>query len=115
MYQYSQGRFHTQGHKGIPAGLYEEEQGRKGFYGPVSHLLKPEASTRWTNINGPLKPHLFDLVEMKYDWGVWHRLVYNSDVAMYSCWNQKTENKKYFAHGLFRIPVTTNRSIGKLF
>lgn len=91
MYQYSQGRFHTQGHKGIPEGLYEEEQGRKGFYGPVSHLLKPEASTRWTNINGPLKPHLFDLVEMKNDWGVWHRLVYNSDVAMYSCWNQKTE------------------------
>ena len=90
MYQYGQGKHHTQGHKGIPAGLYEEEQGRKGFFGPVSHLLKSEPSTKWTNIQGPLRPHLFDLVEMKYDFGRWHRLVYNSDVAVYSCWNKKT-------------------------
>lgn len=91
MYQYSQGKSHTQGHKNIPAGCYEEEHGRKGFYGPVSHVLKPEAPTRWTNINGPLKPHLFDLVDMKFEYGVWHRLFYNSDVVMYSNWNKKTE------------------------
>lgn len=91
MYQYSQGKAHTQGHKGIPAGHFEEEQGRKGFFGPVSHLLKPEPSTRWTNINGPLKPHLFDLVEMKYELGQWHRLFFNSDVVIYSCWNQPTD------------------------
>lgn len=91
MYQYSQGKHNTQGHKAIPEGCYEEEQGRKGFFGPVSHLIKPEASTKWTNIEGPLKPHLYDLVEMKYQLGKWHRLFFNSDVAIYSCWNDVTD------------------------
>lgn len=90
MYQYSQGKAHSQGHKGIPAGHYEEEQGRKGFFGQVSHLIKPEASTKWTNIEGPLRPHLYDLVEMKYETGKWHRLFFNSDVAIYSNWNDVT-------------------------
>lgn len=94
MHQYSQGKNHTQGHKGIPEGLYEEEQGRKGFSGLVSHLLKSKPPTRWTNIDGPLRPHLFDLVEMKpetgFPEGKWHRLLYNDDVAIYSQWNDKT-------------------------
>jgi homogentisate 1,2-dioxygenase len=94
MHQYSQGKHNTQGHKAIPEGSYEEEQGRKGFFGPVSHLLKAEPSTKWTNIEGPLKPHLFDLVEMKYALGQWQRLFFNSDVAIYSCWNDVTALSK---------------------
>ena len=42
MHQYSQGKNTTQGHKGIPQGQFEEEQGRSGFFGPVSHLIKPQ-------------------------------------------------------------------------
>lgn len=91
MHQYSQGKNHTQGHKGIPDGLFEEEHGRKGFYGPVSHLLKDKAPTRWTNIEGPLKPHLYDLVPCQYENGRWHRLLFNNEVCLYSMWNQKTE------------------------
>lgn len=91
MYQYSQGKNHTQGHKAIPEGCYEEEQGRKGFFGPVSHLIKSDASTKWTNIQGPLRPHLFDLVPMKFEAGKWHRLFYNSDVCIYSSWNEATK------------------------
>ena len=64
MYQYKQGRHTTQGHKGIPEGHFEEEQGRDGFFGPVSHLIKPEPSTRWINIEGPLKPRMYDLVQL---------------------------------------------------
>lgn len=94
MYQYSQGKSHTQGHKAIPEGCYEEEQGRHGFFGPVSHLLKSEPSTKWTNIQGPLKPHLYDLVEMKYETGKFHRLLYNSDVTIYSNWNDVTDLKQ---------------------
>lgn len=90
MYQYSQGKHNTQGHKAIPEGCYEEEQGRKGFFGQVSHLIKPEASTKWTDIKGPLRPHLFDLVEMKYMSGKWQRLFFNSDIVIYSCWNDPT-------------------------
>jgi len=94
MHQYSQGKNHTQGHKGIPDGLYEEEQGRKGFFGPVSHLLKDKPPTRWTNIEGPLRPHLYDLVPCQYENAKWHRLLFNSDVVIYSQWNNKTDLAK---------------------
>ncbi len=93
MHQYSQGNNHTQGHKNIPAGQFEEEQGRKGFYGPVSHLLKPAAPTRWVNIDGPLRPHLFDLVPMQYEESNWKRLLFNNEVSIYSQQNKKTEIK----------------------
>lgn len=86
MHQYSQGRHNSQGHKGIPEGHYEEEQGRKGFSGQVSHLIKPEPSTRWTAIEGPLRPHLYDVVEMAKSHGQWTRLLYNSDVGIYNLW-----------------------------
>ncbi len=91
MHQYSQGKNHTQGHKGITEGLYEEEQGRKGFFGPVSHLLKDKQPTRWIDIEGPLKPHLYDLVPCAFELNKWHRLFYNSDVVLYSQWSEKTQ------------------------
>lgn len=94
MFQYSQGKNHTQGHKGIPTGQFEEEQGRKGFFGLVSHLLKSAAPTRWLNIEGPLKPHLFDLVPMKTENGKWKRLLYNNDVVIYSVTNEITTDNK---------------------
>ena len=90
MHHYSQGKFTTQGHKGIPENCYEEEQGRKGFFGPVSHLIKPQASTRWTNIEGPLRPHLFDGVKMPQTFGAWQRMLFNSDVVIYNYWDKKT-------------------------
>lgn len=88
MHQYSQGRATTQGHKGIPEGHYEEEQGRKGFFGPVSHLIKAEPSTRWTDIEGPLRPHLYDVVEMARNHGRRQRLFFNSDVTISNLWLQ---------------------------
>ncbi len=91
MFQYSQGKSTTQGHKGIPEGHFEEEQGRKGFFGPVSHLIKPEPSTRWTNIEGPLRPHLYDAVKMQQLWGAWQRMFYNTDVVVYNYWDKRTE------------------------
>lgn len=86
MFHYSQGIHTTQGHKGIPEGFYEEEQGRKGFSGPVSHLIKKNPSTRWKNIEGPLGPHLYDGVELPRSFGVWQRMFYNSDVGIYTFW-----------------------------
>lgn len=86
MHQYSQGRFTTQGHKGIPEGHFEEEQGRKGFFGPVSHLIKPQPSTRWKDIQGPLRPHLYDVVEVRKNHGQWQRLMHNSEVSIYNLW-----------------------------
>ena len=64
MHHYWQGLIHSQAHKGIPEGHYEEEQGRGGFYGPVSHLVKKSPSTRWKNITGPLKPRMYHLSKL---------------------------------------------------
>ncbi len=78
---YTQGKNTRQAHKGIPEGLFEEEQGLKGFFGPVSHLLKRQPSTSWMEIDGPLKPHMFDLVKIFAKNGP-TRLLFNSDVAI---------------------------------
>jgi homogentisate 1,2-dioxygenase len=85
MYHYTQGQPTRQGHKGIPEGQYEEEQGLKGFFGLVSHLLRKKPSTRWTNIEGPLKPRLFDLVKCPATQGR-QRLFYNSQLSVYLQW-----------------------------
>ena len=90
MHQYGQGKFTTQGHKGIPEGHFEEEQGRKGFFGPVSHLIKPQPSTRWTSIEGPLRPHLYDAINMKRNPGHWQRMFFNSDVVVSMYWDLKS-------------------------
>lgn len=97
MFQYHQGQFTTQGHKGIPKNHFEEEQGRKGFFGPVSHLIKPQPSTRWAQIEGPLKPQLFDLVKMPQNPEVWQRILFNSDVAIYNFWTTPATAKTSLA------------------
>lgn len=81
MHQYQQGVYTKQAHKGIPEGCFEEEQGHKGFFGPASHLIKKEPSTRWEKIEGPLKPRMFDLVPaFKSD--VEQRVLFNKDVTI---------------------------------
>jgi homogentisate 1,2-dioxygenase len=80
-HHYSQGIFTRQAHKGIPEGAFEEEQGLKGFFGPVSHLIKLKPSTNWVEIDGPLRPHMFDLVpSLKEEQK--RRVLYNSDVSI---------------------------------
>ena len=50
------GTYSEQAHVAIPDGLYEEEHGRKGFFGRVSHLYHKHPLTSWTQIEGDLKP-----------------------------------------------------------
>jgi homogentisate 1,2-dioxygenase len=93
MHLFFQGLFTKQAHKGIPDGCYEEEQGLKGFFGAVSHLIKRQPSTRWTKIDGPLRPHMYDLVKMMDGEG-WKRLLYNKDLTISLCaMNVKNENR----------------------
>jgi homogentisate 1,2-dioxygenase len=48
---------HTkQAHVKIPDNHFEEEHGRKGFFGKVSHLYHTTPPVNWTNIEGDLKP-----------------------------------------------------------
>lgn len=82
MFHYSQGDHPKQAHKGIKSGIFEEEQGRKGFFGNVSHLYKQKPSTRWTKIEGPLKPRMYDLVETGHGQKGPQRLLYNADIEI---------------------------------
>ena len=85
MHHYTQGQPTRQGHKNIPEGHYEEEQGLGGFFGPVSHLIRKKPSTRWRNISGPLKPRLFDLVRLENQEGQ-QRLLYNNQMTLSMKW-----------------------------
>ncbi len=59
MYPLVKGIVALQAHVALPQGTFEEEHGRDGFYGPVSHLYRTHAPTGWSRIEGPLKPRAF--------------------------------------------------------
>lgn len=59
MYLLKKGKAPRQAHVAIPEGLCEEEHGRQGFSGPVSHLYRAHPPTEWTRIEGPLRPRAF--------------------------------------------------------
>jgi homogentisate 1,2-dioxygenase len=61
MYPLKKGTIATQAHVGLPAGTYEEEHGRKGFYGKSAHLYHTHAPTGWIRFEGKLRPHCLDL------------------------------------------------------
>jgi homogentisate 1,2-dioxygenase len=53
---------HTrQAHVDLPGGTFEEEHARQGFYGRTTHLYRLHPVTDWTRIEGPLRPHSYDL------------------------------------------------------
>lgn len=93
MHHYTQGEHTRQGHKAIPEGHFEEEQGLKGFFGPVSHLIRKNPSTRWTNIRGELKPRMYDLVKLASE-SDRKRLFYNASMQIYYQWTGPIEAKK---------------------
>lgn len=65
MYPLNKGKTALQAHVGLPEGTFEEEHGRKGFYGKASHLYHAHAPTGWTRFEGKLRPHLFDLNKLE--------------------------------------------------
>lgn len=87
-HHYTQGLTTKQAHKAIPEGFYEEEQGLLGFFGPVSHLIRKQPSTRWTKIEGPLKPRMYDLTELNANEG-YQRLFYNQQIQLGWQWSEK--------------------------
>jgi homogentisate 1,2-dioxygenase len=89
------GTFTKQAHVKIPEGLYEEEHGRKGFFGRVSHLYHENKLTGWTKIEGDLKPRnlppLYEKNELK---NKILPFLYNNDVIV--SMGTITENFKTF-------------------
>ena len=54
-----------QAHADLPAGSFERELGKEGFFGPATHLYHAHAPTGWTGFDGPLRPRAFDLSEAR--------------------------------------------------
>lgn len=61
---WSQGIHPLQAHVHIPEGAYEEEHGRRGFFGRVSHLYHRHPPTGWLRIEGSLRPHAYHAVKL---------------------------------------------------
>jgi homogentisate 1,2-dioxygenase len=56
---WAQGEYTLQPHVNIPKDSYEEEHGRRGFFGKASHLYHKHPPTGWTRIEGNLKPRAY--------------------------------------------------------
>lgn len=65
MYPLKKGKFAAQAHVGLPEGTYEEEHGRKGFYGKSAHLYHTHPPTDWIRFEGKLRPHCLDLNKLQ--------------------------------------------------
>ena len=57
----AQGAHSRQAHADLPAGTYEREVSKEGFFGPASFLYHRRPPTGWSRFEGPLKPRAFDL------------------------------------------------------
>src|SRR5690606_22501103 len=50
-----------------PAGAYEREISKEGFFGPASFLYHKRPPTGWSDFEGPLRPRAFDLNRLPRD------------------------------------------------
>ena len=50
-----------QAHADLPAGTYEREVSKEGFFGPAAFLYHRRPPTGWVSFEGPLRPRAFDL------------------------------------------------------
>ncbi|HEY1637455.1 MAG TPA: homogentisate 1,2-dioxygenase, partial [Rhizomicrobium sp.] len=55
-----EGETSRQAHADLPAGTYEREIGRDGFFGPATHIYHKHPPTGWSGFEGPLRPRAFD-------------------------------------------------------
>lgn len=56
-----EGTASRQAHADLPAGTYEREISKEGFFGPAAFFHHRHPPTSWTAFEGPLRPHAFDL------------------------------------------------------
>src|SRR5688572_11127039 len=59
-----EGQASRQAHADLPAGTYEREISKEGFFGPAAHVYHRNPPTGWTNFEGPLRPHAFDCTKL---------------------------------------------------
>ena len=65
MYPLRKGKTAQQAHAGLPEGTFEEEHGRRGFYGKSAHLYHTHPPTGWIRFEGKLRPHCIDCNKLR--------------------------------------------------
>ncbi len=55
------GTHSRQAHADLPAGTFEREMGKEGFFGPAAHFHHRHPPTAWDRLSGTLRPHAYDL------------------------------------------------------
>ena len=55
-----EGTASRQAHADLPAGTFEREISKEGFFGPAAHLYHTHPPTGWVAFEGPLQPHAFN-------------------------------------------------------
>ena len=53
-----------QAHADLPAGTFERELGKEGFYGPSTQMYHRHPPTGWDQVQGPLRPRAFDTTKL---------------------------------------------------
>ena len=76
------GTYARQAHVKIPQGLYEEEHGRKGFYGRVGHIYHQHPPVNWTRIEGELRPRALPPCFENLKTNKFHTVLKNDDVQI---------------------------------
>lgn len=59
-----EGTASRQAHVDLPAGTYEREMSKEGFFGPSAQFHHKHPPTGWSDWEGPLKPRAFDLTKL---------------------------------------------------
>src|SRR4051812_32964148 len=59
-----EGEASRQAHADLPAGTYEREISKEGFFGPAAHLYHRHPPTGWVDFEGPLRPRAFDCTKL---------------------------------------------------
>lgn len=81
----AEGEHSRQAHADLPAGTYEREMSKEGFFGPSCHFHHRHAPTGWVDFEGELRPHAFDLNLLPSDpsspWAA-ARVLHNGDMQL---------------------------------
>jgi homogentisate 1,2-dioxygenase len=63
-FSHVEGEASRQAHADLPAGTFEREISKEGFFGPAAHLYHRHPPTGWVDFEGPLRPHAFDFTKV---------------------------------------------------
>ncbi|HWQ37684.1 MAG TPA: homogentisate 1,2-dioxygenase [Burkholderiales bacterium] len=80
-----EGTHSRQAHADLPAGTYEREMSKEGFFGPSAHFHHRHPPTGWIGFEGALRPRAFDLNRLvSASDSPWNaaRLLRNGDVKL---------------------------------